>query len=251
MNGPFRLTIFFLGALGIGLLWIAASLHLPGPADLRDRYLQMLDARTFQERHITDLVSAVNFDIRGFDTMGEEFILFASVFGALVLLRQSHEKRGRQLPDALTPSRDVPSTDAVRLWILAMVGPKIAFGIYIVIHGQLTPGGGFQGGVIIASATLIIYLGENFETFKRLMTHTLVEIAEATGAAAFILLGSFACFKGQPFLTNIFPLGQPGSLSSGGTVPWISAATGLEVTGGFVILLYAFLQETLTREEDQ
>ncbi len=64
----------------------------------------------------------------------------------------------------------------MRLWTLAMVGPKVAFGLYVVIHGQLTPGGGFQGGVILASVALIIYLGQGFDTFKRIMTHPLVEI---------------------------------------------------------------------------
>jgi multicomponent Na+:H+ antiporter subunit B len=137
----------------------------------------------------------------------------------------------------------------MRLWILAMVGPKIAFGVYIVLHGQLSPGGGFQGGVILASAALIIYLGHNFETFKRIMTHPLVEIAEATGAAAFVLIGMLAWFWGKPFLTNILPLGKATELSSGGTIPLISATVGIEVTAGFVLLLYAFLQEMLTVEE--
>lgn len=249
MNNPLRLAVFFVGAIGIALLWATAAIHLPGPADLRDRYLQSLDARTFPDRNVTDIVSAVNFDFRAFDTLGEEFILFASVLGSLVLLRQAHEKQTRLLPDAVVPSRDVPPSAALRFWILAMVGPKIAFGIYIVIHGQLTPGGGFQGGVILATAALIIYLGENFGTFKRIMTHTMVEISEAAGAAAFILIGALAWFAGQPFLTNTLPLGKSGSITSGGTIAWISAAIGLEVTAGFVILLYAFLQETLTPDE--
>jgi multicomponent Na+:H+ antiporter subunit B len=139
----------------------------------------------------------------------------------------------------------------MRLWILAMVGPKIAFGIYIIIHGQLSPGGGFQGGVILASAALIIYLGHNFQTFKRIMNHKLVEIAEAIGAAAFVLVGFLAVAFKQPFLTNFIPLGKARELTSGGTIPLISGATGLEVMGGFVLLLHAFLQETLTVEEDQ
>lgn len=249
MSHHLRLTIFLAGAVGLALLWLVAFIRLPGPGDLRDRYLLAMTARTFAERNITDVVSAVNFDYRGFDTVGEEFILFASVMGSLVLLRQAEEKKTRHLPDAVTPGRDVGPSDAMRLWILAMVGPKIAFGIYIVIHGQLSPGGGFQGGVILASAALIIYLGHNFDTFKRIMTHPLIEISEAVGAAGFVVIGMMAWFYGNPFLTNVLPMGKSHELTSGGTIPWISGAVGIEVTAGFVLLLYAFLQETLTVEE--
>jgi multicomponent Na+:H+ antiporter subunit B len=109
----------------------------------------------------------------------------------------------------------------------------------------------FQGGVILASAALIIYLGHGFQTYKRIMTHPLVEIAEATAAAAFVVIGMVAWFWGKPFLTNILPLGKATKLTSGGTIPLISAAVGIEVAAGFVLLLYAFLQEMLTVEEQK
>jgi multicomponent Na+:H+ antiporter subunit B len=244
-----RLILFLLGATGLAALWTPAFLHLPGPKELRDRYLLVMTERTFPQRNITDVVTAVNFDYRGFDTIGEEFILFSSVMGALVLIRQADEK-GNRLRDAITPLRDVAPTDAMRLWTLAMVGPKIAFGIYIVIHGQLSPGGGFQGGVILASAAMIIYLGSGFDIFKRVMNHTLVETTEALGAAGFILIGMIAWFWGKPFLTNTLPMGKTSELTSGGTIALISATVGIEVMAGFVLLLYGLLQETLTAEEE-
>jgi multicomponent Na+:H+ antiporter subunit B len=244
-----RILVFLIGAGGMAALWAPAFFNLPGPRELRDRYLLAMTERTFPERNITDVVTAVNFDYRGFDTIGEEFILFTSVVGAIVLLRQAREKH-MHLRDAITPLRDVAPTDAMRLWILAMVGPKIAFGLYIVAHGQLSPGGGFQGGVILATAALIIYLGGGFEVFKRVMTHPMIEIAEATGAAGFILIGMLAWFWGKPFLTNTLPLGKTGELTSGGTIALISATVGIEVTAGFVLLLYGLLQETLTVEEE-
>jgi multicomponent Na+:H+ antiporter subunit B len=251
VNNSARLMIFYAGAIGIAVLFTFAFVRLPGPSDLRDRYNNALTSRTFLERNITDVVTAVNFDYRGFDTVGEEFILFASVMGSLVLLRQADEKKVKQLPDAHGPGRDLDPSDAMRLCILAMVGPKIAFGIYIVIHGQLSPGGGFQGGVILASAALIIYLGHSFDTFKRIMVHPLVEVAEAAGAAAFVVIGMLAWFRRMPFLTNILPLGKATELTSGGTIPLISAAVGIEVAAGFVLLLHAFLQETLTPDREK
>jgi multicomponent Na+:H+ antiporter subunit B len=243
-----RIILFIVSALGVAILFTIAFIHLPGLLDLRSRYLDAINSRSVPERNATDAVTAVNFDYRVFDTLGEEFILFASVMGSLVLLRQADEKNAQSLPDAVTPQRDIPVSDAMRLWILVMVAPKICFGIYIVTHGQLTPGGGFQGGVILASAALIIYLGENFNVFRKIVHHTLVDVCEAFGAGAFAVIGFLALCVGQPFFTNILPLGKRGELTSAGTIPLVSFFTGLEVTAGFVLLLYAFLQATFLNE---
>ncbi len=131
-----------------------------------------------------------------------------------------------------------------------MVAPKVLFGIYVVTHGQLTPGGGFQGGVILASCALIIYVGENFQVFKRIASHAMVESAEGAGAGLFVLIGMLAWLWGRQFLTNTLPLGKSNELTSAGTIPLISIATGLEVTAGFVLLIYAFLQETLSADPE-
>ncbi|HTW95722.1 MAG TPA: MnhB domain-containing protein [Tepidisphaeraceae bacterium] len=245
-----RLAMFLAGALGLAVMLACAEIFLPGPEKMRSRYLEQINLRTAPERNITDAVTAVNFDYRGFDTVGEEFILFVSVMGSIVLLRQPEEKQERSLRDAVTEGRDVPPSPAMRLWIVAMVAPKVLFGIYVVTHGQLTPGGGFQGGVILASCALIIYVGENFDIFKKVMSHRWLELAEGGGAGLFVVLGMIAWLWGSPFLTNTLPLGKRSELTSGGTIPLISIATGLEVMAGFVLLLHAFLQETLTKSSE-
>jgi multicomponent Na+:H+ antiporter subunit B len=209
-------------------------------------YANFVATASVAERQITDTVTAVNFDIRGFDTLGEEFILFVSVIGVIVLLRQQEHEHKEEEEDKRSPEEHAPApSDATRALALAMIGPLVAFGIYIVSHGQLTPGGGFQGGVILATAPLLIYLAGDFETFKRITSHTLVEIAEAAGAAGFLAIGFAGLMLGENFLQNVFPLGQTGNVNSGGTIPLISLTTGLEVAAGFVLLLYAFLQQTL------
>ena len=248
MTRRFRSIMFFAGAGAIAFFLLIAFVHLPGPSGLRSRYLQAINSKAFAQRNTTDAVTAVNFDYRAFDTLGEEFILFSSVMGALVLLRQAGQKLGTEIRDAISPGREVGAGDATRLWILAMVCPKILFGIYIVTHGQLTPGGGFQGGVILASAALIIYLGEDFRVFQKIMTRPLIEISEAVGAGLFVVIGLSAMFAGLPLFTNDLPMGKSHVLTSAGTIPLISLVTGLEVTAGFVLLLDGFLQETLCRE---
>lgn len=245
MTRKWRLLLFWMGAAGIALLFAAGMQPLRRLSDIRNRYAAEINSRSFAERNATDAVTAVNFDYRGFDTVGEEFILFVSVLGALVLLRMAEEREENPIVDALDSWRDVPPSEATRLWILMMLAPKLAFGIYIVTHGQLTPGGGFQGGVVLASAALIIYVAEQFAVFRAMVNHTVLEMAEALGAGGFVMIGMLAWFWKEPFLTNILPLGKSHELTSAGTIPLISIATGLEVAAGFILLLHAFLQETL------
>jgi multicomponent Na+:H+ antiporter subunit B len=249
MRRGWRTALFLLGAAGIACLFALASEPISHPRDIRNRYAAAINSRTFSERNVTDAVSAVNFDFRAFDTVGEEFILFVSVLGSLVLLRMIDDRKERVLRDATDAWRDVGPSDAIRLWILAMIAPKVAFGIYIVTHGQLTPGGGFQGGVILATAALILYLGEGFTVFRDVISHPVTEIVEGAGALGFLLIGMLAWIWGRPFLTNILPLGKAHSLTSGGTMALISFSTGLEVAAGFLLLLYAFLQENLSPVE--
>ena len=249
MSPRLRLGVFAAGAIGLAGVFAVGAFHCVGPAAVRDRYSDATVLASVPQRHTTDAVTFINFDARGFDTLGEEFILFVSVAGTLVLLRQTDEKlKAEDFPDAIDPARDVGPTDAIRVWTLGMVAPKVILGFYLVLHGQLSPGGGFQGGVVLATAPLIIYLAEGMPVFKKVAPKKFVEIAEACGAGMYVLTGGLAVALAQPFLTNVLPFGKTGEPSSGGTIAVISAATGLEVAAGFVLLLYAFLQKTLDTE---
>ncbi|HXE55115.1 MAG TPA: MnhB domain-containing protein [Tepidisphaeraceae bacterium] len=250
MKYPLRLGLFLVGAIGLAILYGLAIARMPGEHE--SLYGRLINQLSQPQQHIRDAVTAVNFDYRGFDTLGEEFILFISVTGAIVLLRETYEKKKEEQMDAITPGRAVSQTDAVRTWTLALTGPTVVFGVYIVIHGQLTPGGGFQGGVVLATAPLLIYLGESFEVFKRVTSTPLIEITEAIGAGGYAIIGIIGWLAGSWFLQNVFPLGDQNnpSVFTGGTVPAINLATGIEVTAGFTLLLSAFLQQTLADRGD-
>ena len=249
MNRVGRMAFFIasgMALLGV-LLW--GMRNLPPLGDYRGPYGNVLNSAAVYERHATDVVSAVNFDYRGFDTLGEEFILFTSVLGGVLLLRrQKGEGKsgdGGAGTDQSSDRRSVAPSDAVTVATIGLVGPLVVFGIYIVTHGQITPGGGFQGGVILATAPLLVYIGGDFKTFKKIASHTLVEVAEAAGALAYVGIGFAGYFLGGAFLENVLPLGLTGAINSSGTIAAISLATGLEVAGGFVLLLNAFLEQTL------
>lgn len=250
MSHSTRRWFFIVAGAGLLALYLYGLRGLPAVGHYRGPYGDVINAVTVYERHATDAVTAVNFDYRGFDTLGEEFILFTSVLGVALLLRvHQDEQESEAGEEEEAPERRVPPpSDAVRVLTLALIGPLVIFGIYIVTHGQLTPGGGFQGGVILATAPLLIYLAGDVKTFQRVVKHDLVEISEAFGAAGFALTGFAGILFGSRFLENVVPLGKTGEVTSAGTIPLISVTTGLEVTGGFALLLYIFLQDVLQKQ---
>jgi multicomponent Na+:H+ antiporter subunit B len=128
---------------------------------------------------------------------------------------------------------------------LLMVAPVVLLGIYVAAHGQLSPGGGFQGGVILATALLLVYLAGSYRRMRRIGPVTLVELAEALGAGGFVLVGLAGVLSGAAFLADVLPLGTTGTLLSGGTITLISALIGLEVGASVVLIATEFLEQAL------
>ncbi len=234
-----------LAALGALLVWAVGGLpdfgHPRGPyADLAPRI--MLD-----ERHVANAVTGVTFDLRGFDTLGEELILFVAALGATVLLRAQRSDRA-SAEAAEAEERGCPGTaDALRALGAVLVGPVLLLGIYVVVHGALTPGGGFQGGVLLAGALLLVYAAGQVAAVRRVRPVSLVEVTDAVGAAAYMLVAIAGLVFGVAAMDNVLPLGTTGSLLSGGTVPVLSVAVGVEVTAAVTLILSELVDQMMLR----
>lgn len=247
MNASARRILFgifgaaLLGFLCWGVLGLAPFGHYPGP------YGDIINAAAPAERHIQNAVTAIMFDYRGVDTLGEEFILFASVTGVVLLMRreQEHESEACE-PHSIRPPAsggiDPRASDATRLFGLGFISIILIFGAYIGLTGHLSLGGGFQAGVIISSAWLTALLAYGSEPFRRFSNQSALEWCEALGAGGYAVIGCAALLAGKPFLTNILPLGQIGQLLSSGTILLINCAVALEVTAGFILLLKEFVR---------
>ena len=116
----------------------------------------------------------------------------------------------------------------------------ITFGLYVILFGTVSPGGGFQGGVIVAAAAVLIYLGYGFHVVSRALRSEALRIGEALGASLYVFLGLIGIFFGANFCRNVFfNNGEVGELISAGTITYMSYAVGFKVlTGvGFLLLL--------------
>lgn len=130
----------------------------------------------------------------------------------------------------------------------------LVFGLYIILFGTVSPGGGFQGGVIVSSAVLLLYLGYDYKTVIGTVHPEALRINEAIGATVYALLGFLGLFFGGNFCRNIFfDNGHVGDMLSAGNITFMSYAVGFKVLCGIgflLILLLGVLAPDQDEEED-
>jgi multicomponent Na+:H+ antiporter subunit B len=238
-------VIAAVAALGGLVVWAVTG--LPPFGHPRGPYATEAVRLMLHERHVSNTVVGTTFDLRGIDTLGEELILFCAAIGSTLLLRgQRREGRIEEAAresDAARP-RVPPSLRALGAFL---VGPVLMLAVYVVAHGNLTPGGGFQGGVIGAAALLLVYAAGQMLAIERVRPLALVELAEAVGAAAFVLVAIGGLLFATVAMQNFLPFGTEGSLLSGGTIVVLNAAVGVEVAGAMTLILTEFLDQALLR----
>jgi multicomponent Na+:H+ antiporter subunit B len=115
----------------------------------------------------------------------------------------------------------------------------------VVAHGLITPGGGFQGGVIAAAAFALVFLTCEYRAYARIAPSKVAEPVESIGAGGYVTLGLVALALGDAFLENFLPLGVTGRLRSGGSAALVNWASALAVTGGFLLIFAEYLEENM------
>ena len=244
MNPLAQRMLLFAGLALLAAMLAAALPGLPGFGSYPGPYGLLINQLAPIQRHVTNAITAINFDYRGLDTLGEEFILFAAVTGVTLLLRTEQSEThdgGEQAAAAGRPA--LPRSDLVAITAAPYFALMVLFGVYVALHAALTPGGGFQGGAVTGSACLLVYLTRSYGTFRRTLPKAPADFVEALGAAAYGLIGIGTLATGAAFLQNVLPLGTTGTLASSGTILVINLAVAVEVAAGFAVLAVEFVEE--------
>ena len=126
----------------------------------------------------------------------------------------------------------------------------LTLGLYIIIHGHLSPGGGFQGGVLIAGAIAIIYIGYGFKGVNKGIAANTFNIAEDIGALGFIILAFIGLVGSGVFFGNILKKGNPGDLFSSGSIFLMNFAVGFKVFAGISFLLLIMIANLKSKGEE-
>jgi len=138
----------------------------------------------------------------------------------------------------------------------------IIFGFYVIIHGHLTPGGGFQGGAVVASAFALLLVSYGSLNIQKFLKRDLLSILESCGLTMFIVLAFLGL--GITFFYNLLAnsgswfgdtavIGiNPGNMNTGGVIPLMNIAVGLEVLSalGIIVLIMAIGAEFTKKKEN-
>jgi multicomponent Na+:H+ antiporter subunit B len=230
-----RIWIFLPALAGFAALLVWAYTGIPSFGNYRGPYGFVVNKIATPERHMDNAINAVTYDIRGVDTMGEEFILFAAVIGVVLLLR-GEEGRSEDVEDDT-------GSDLIRVFGTLAIGAAVLVGLWLVAFGFVTPGGGFQGGVAISSGALLLYLAAGYREWSAFGNESLLDPIKGIGGGGYVVIGLAALVAGMPFLTNLFSGGVTGTVWSGGSAGFVNWSAGIEVAAALVILYSEFLEE--------
>lgn len=222
----------------------------PNNNEVSARYIE----KGLQETGAVNIVTGMILDYRAFDTFGESNVLFIATVTVLILLRlDKNDKKapaGKGIPvyekpvDELTIAQAQandrsfePKNDVILQVVAGFLVPIIViFGVYVILNGHLSPGGGFSGGAIIG-AGLILYLNAfGFEKTERFFTEKTYKWVSFCSLTFYCLAKSYSFFTGANHLESGIPLGVPGAILSSGLILPLNICVGLVVA----CTMYAF-----------
>ncbi len=181
---------------------------------------------------VANAVTSVVVYFRGFDTLGEIAVLFIAALG-IGLMVSSHE----------TVERDKEESNFILQTASKLLFPFITlFGIYVMTYGHLGPGGGFQGGVIIASGVLLMLI--SYQKFE--VSHRLIGALETLAGISYVLIGLLGLWIVDHFLGNFLPsdISDMGMLISGGIIPLIYIIVGIKVGSEMSMIVQNMIQRS-------
>lgn len=120
------------------------------------------------------------------------------------------------------------------------------YGIFIILHGHISPGGGFSGGALIGSTLILYTLVFGLHKGEKKFSHKTSEVAESGGIFIYVIVGLIGLVFGGSFLTNVaagFPVGTPGDILSGGMIPILMIGIGIKVASTMISLFHILIEE--------
>lgn len=235
----YRATAVIVGASIVIILLVTVSFlpefgaaNNPSSNTVAERYI----TKGLEETGAVNVVSGMILDYRAFDTFGESCVLFIAATCVMILLRVDTTEN----MSALYEQNDriyEPKNDVILQKVAKLLVPVIMmFGVYIILNGHLSPGGGFSGGAVIG-AGLILYLNAyGFKNTERFFTTRLYKIITCSALTFYCVAKSYSFFTGANHLESGIPKGVPGDILSSGLI------LPLNICVGFVVActMYSF-----------
>ena len=190
------------------------------------------------EAGAVNTVAGMILDYRAFDTLGESNVLFIAVCSVVILLRADRNEKTKQLNIPALESEPAPRPDdsILRCAAFLLVPVGVLFGIYVILNGHLSAGGGFSGGAIIGGALILYANAFGPEKLEKFFTFNTYKWITFGALITYTLLKSYSFYTGANHIESIIPLGKPGAILSSGLILPLNICVGLVVA----CTMYAF-----------
>lgn len=190
------------------------------------RYIE----KGLQETGAVNIVTGMILDYRAFDTFGESNVLFVATITVLILLYVNRKKDGdlQEEPenDQIYELRD---DQILQAGATVLVPAIILFGIYIILNGHLSPGGGFSGGAVIGAGLILYANAFGFQKTRKLFSEKTYKGISFAALTTYCLAKSYSFFTGANHLESHIPLGTPGHILSSGLILILNICVGMVV----------------------
>lgn len=179
-----------------------------------------------EETGAVNFVTGMILDYRAFDTLGESNVLFCATITVLILLQISEKKKKSLDEDMIFEPHD----DAIlRMSARILVPVILLFGVYVVLNGHLSPGGGFSGGAIIGSGLILYQNAFGFTKARLIFNEKTYKVISACALLTYCLCKTYSFFTGANHLNSHIPLGVPGHIFSSGLIFILNICVGMVV----------------------
>ena len=182
----------------------------------------------------TNNVAGMILDYRAFDTLGESHVLFVAAVCVMILLRLELTKDGKPTDTKRAEEENdrlyEPKNDKIlQLSAKILVPIIIMYGIYVILNGHLSPGGGFSGGAIIGAGLILYVNAFGFEKASRIMNRKNYAVISVVPLLFYAISKSYSFFTGANHLESGIPKGTPGAILSAGLILPLNICVGIVV----------------------
>ena len=232
------LLFFMLATVMIGMPNVGDK-NNPDNNEVAKRYIE----NGLSETGAVNIVSGMILDYRAFDTFGESCVLFAATICVMIMLRIDGQTKEddeeaqkvtfgiRQSAFSKIDSRQYePENDSILKKSAILIVPLILmFGLYVILNGHISPGGGFSGGAILGAGLILFLSAFGFQTAEKVLNAKTVKIITFVALLVYCLAKSYSFFTGANHLESGIPLGTPGAILSSGLILVLNFCVGMVV----------------------
>ena len=199
--------------------------------EVSDRYIE----QGLEETGAVNIVAGMILDYRAFDTLGESHVLFIAAASVLILLKLNYDKEGHlksnsALKDEGYDREFEPKYDSILQSATRLLFPiMVLYGIYVILNGHISAGGGFSGGAIVGSALILYNNAFGFKATKRFFTFNTFKWVSFASLMTYASLKVYSFFTGANHIASNIPLGTPGAILSSGLILPLNICVGCVV----------------------